>query len=81
MAVTVLAILFLIFIALIAVFGYKAFVKTGKPAGEIDKERCALCRQPFDKGQLFERQIGDYKMLYFCRHCIEGLHADLTHGG
>ena len=78
MSVTILAIGFLLMVLAIAVFGFKAIVKQGKPPEDINKERCSICRQSFFRQQLIERQIGDYKLLYFCSTCITQLHTDLT---
>jgi hypothetical protein len=76
--VTVLAIAFLIVLLLVAVLGFKAIIKQGKPPQDLNKERCSICREPFLKTQLVERQIGDYKLLFFCGSCITKLHADLV---
>ena len=77
MTVTVLAAVFLLVVLAIAVFGFKAIVKQGKPPEDINTERCSLCRQSFSKSQLIERQIGDYKLFYFCNKCITQLHTEL----
>ena len=77
MTVTILAVGFLLLVLAIALFGFKAIVKQGKPPGDINKEHCSICRQSFQKSQLIERQIGDYKLLYFCSNCIAQLHTEL----
>lgn len=77
MTVTILAVGFLLLVLAIAVFGFKAIVKQGKTPEDINKERCSLCRQSFSKSQLIERQIGDYKLFYFCSNCITQLHTEL----
>jgi hypothetical protein len=77
MVVTILAAAFLVLIGFIAFVGYRSIIS--KQASEIapDTERCSICRERFDKHALVERQIGDYRLLYFCRTCILGLYGDL----
>jgi hypothetical protein len=78
MAVTVLALAFLVLVVFIAVVGYKAFVrKSGDLTDDPNTERCSICRQRFNKQELIERQVGDYRLLYFCRNCVMGLYTDL----
>jgi len=78
MIVTVLAVAFLLTLLAIAVFGFKAIIKQGKSPQDLNKERCSICREQFPKVQLIERQIGDYKLLFFCGPCIVKLHTELT---
>jgi hypothetical protein len=77
MVVSILAVGFLILVGFIAIIGYKTIIKGGPKKEEMNMEKCSVCRQPFDKQQLILRQIGDYKLLYFCRECILKLYADL----
>lgn len=77
MIVTILAVVFLIIVLVVAVFGFRAIIKQGKAPEDLNKERCSICREQFPKAQLIERQIGDYKLLYFCPTCIAKLHAEL----
>lgn len=77
MAVTILAVVFLLFIATVAYIGYKTVIRGGPPPEEVNFEKCSVCRQRFDKNKLLIRQIGDYKLLYFCRECIIKLYTDL----
>ncbi len=77
MAVTVLAILFLIMIGFIALIGYKTIIKGGPAKEELNVEKCSICRNRFEKNLLMLRQIGDYKLLYFCKECVMKLYADL----
>ncbi len=77
MAVTVLAVLFLAIMVVIAVVGYKTVIRQRSVPQDADLEKCAICRQSFDKEKLILRQIGDYKLLYFCSDCILKLYADL----
>ncbi len=46
-----------------------------KPAdpNDVFTEKCSVCRDKFHKSKLIARQIGDYKMLYFCKKCIDEL--------
>lgn len=78
MVVTVLATAFLLLLLAVAVFGFKAIIKQGKSPQDLNKERCSICREQFSKPQLVERQIGDYKLLFFCGPCILKLHTELT---
>jgi hypothetical protein len=39
-------------------------------------DKCSICREQFSKDMLVEREIGDYKLLYFCGDCIQGLSSD-----
>jgi uncharacterized membrane protein len=76
MIVSVLAVCFLLFIGLVAYFGYKLVINRGTSPEEINTERCSICRERFQKGELILRQIGDYKLLFFCRKCIDGLNLE-----
>lgn len=78
MIVTVLAVVFLLLLLVVAVFGFKAIIRQGKAPQDLNKERCSICRKEFLKSQLIERQVGDYKLLYFCGPCITKLHSELT---
>ncbi len=78
MAITVLASIFLIAILLIAAFGFKLVIKQGKPPEDLHNEHCSVCREKFNKSMLVERQIGDYKVLYFCPSCITKLHSEMV---
>ncbi len=77
MIVSVLAIAFLVIVAFVAFIGYKAVILRGSSAAAQQTERCSICRERFEKNELLLRQIGDYKLLYFCRNCILQLYSDL----
>jgi hypothetical protein len=77
MVVSILAVGFLVLIGFIAIVGYKTIIRGGPRQAELNMEKCSVCRQSFDKNQLLLRQIGDYKLLYFCRDCVLKLYADL----
>lgn len=81
MTVTVLAILFILLVLALALFGFNAIIRQGKAPEEINKERCSLCRRVFDKSQMIERQVGDYKLMFFCASCIQELHGELERKG
>ncbi len=80
MTLSVLAILFLAVMIAVAVVGMRLLgggPRPGDGSAPPDAERCALCRQRFSKSDLVLRQVGDYKLLYFCRECVLKLYADL----
>lgn len=77
MVVTILAAAFLVLIGFVAFIGYRSIISRRSAEASPDAEQCAICRRRFDKALLVERQIGDYKLLYFCRSCILGLSEDL----
>jgi hypothetical protein len=77
MSVTILAIAFLAIIGFVAYIGFKSCIQGAPGAEEQKSERCAICRKKFEKNEMILRQIGDYKLLYFCRECVMKLYADL----
>lgn len=78
MTFTVLAVIFLLVLVIIAFVGQKLLSQKTASMKESNREQCAICRMDFDKSELIERQIGDFKIMYFCKQCIEKLHADLS---
>lgn len=78
MVVSVLAGVFLLGIALIAWFGMRLLGRSGGGPAAAAGERCSLCGKTFPRGELVERQIGDYRILRFCRDCIAALASDAT---
>ncbi|MEK7250346.1 MAG: hypothetical protein AAB209_08000 [Bacteroidota bacterium] len=78
MTVTILASIFIAFILFIALIGFKTVIKQGKSPEDLNTEKCSLCREKFSKSMLIERQIGDYKLLYFCPSCINSLHNEMV---
>ncbi len=77
MTLTILASIFLVLILLFAFIGFRVGMKPAPPAADINTEKCAVCREKFNKATLIERQIGDYKLMYFCPSCITKLHQEL----
>jgi hypothetical protein len=77
-AVTILAVVFLALITLVAFAGIRFFGKGEREAAIRDGQKCSLCLRTFEKSALIERQVGDYRLLRFCRECVQGLHAELT---
>ncbi|MEW6510174.1 MAG: hypothetical protein AB1428_04375 [Bacteroidota bacterium] len=78
MTISILAAVFLLLILGIALLGFKAIIKQGRSPEDLNKERCSICRAQYPRGQLIERQVGDYRLLYFCPSCIGSLYSDLT---
>ena len=76
MTVTALAVAFLFFIIVIVVAAQWLFTQKAGSLKPANNEQCTICRNYFDKNELVERQIGDYKVLYFCRQCVEALCAE-----
>ena len=77
MVITVLAVAFLLFIGFITYIGFRTIIRKQPGQDGEPKEKCAVCRRSFAKDSLLLRQIGDYKLLYFCRECVLQLYADL----
>jgi len=78
MTLTVLAVIFLLIVLAVALFGFRAIIKHGNEPRDINIERCSLCRREYNKSQMIERQVGDYRLFFFCGSCIKELHNDLT---
>lgn len=76
MIVTILAVCFLIFVGAVVFFGYKMVINRGTSPEEVNTERCSVCRERFHKSELIVRQIGDYRLLFFCSKCIQELYAE-----
>jgi hypothetical protein len=78
MVVSFLAILFLLIVLVIAVVGFKAVIMQGRSPADAGTEKCSIClaRHPLDR--LVARQVGDHRLLYFCRQCIAALGEDLS---
>ena len=77
MTLTILALLFLLTILALAVFGFRAIIRQGKSPEDANKEKCSICMTKYNRSQLIERQIGDYRLLHFCQSCILSLHNEV----
>lgn len=77
MTLSILAVLFLAAILSVAVVGFRAIIRQGKAPEDANKEKCSICRTQYNRSQLIERQIGDYRLLHFCQSCIMSLHNEI----
>ena len=77
MIITILAIIFLVGILVLTIAGGKILQKKAGDGTNADREKCSLCKSMYDKHDLVIRQVGDYKLLHFCRSCIVKLYADM----
>ncbi len=75
--VTVLAILFVLFLVGTIFYGFGILMRRPLSRDEIQSEKCSLCRQQFPKDELIERAVGDSRLYYFCHNCITNLHEEL----
>ncbi len=73
MIITTLAIAFILFIVVMIVFGKVAMFQRPADPNDVFTEKCSVCHEKLHKSLLIERQIGGYKMLYFCKKCIDEL--------
>ena len=71
--ITAIAILFIILIVGAIFYSYGVIMKKPPTDEELQTEACSLCRNRFDKSALIERAVGDSKLYYFCRECIQKL--------
>ena len=80
--ITYLTIGFVVLLLGAALYGFGIVMRRPPTQEELETERCTLCGKGLKKENLVERQIGDYKLLFFCRECIEKLAAEsLKHNG
>jgi hypothetical protein len=75
--ITTLAILFLLLLVGLVLYGYGIVMRRAPTDHELQTEKCSLCLQRFPQSELVERQIGDYKLMFFCERCITTLQVDL----
>ena len=81
MLFSVLAVSFLVLVGFVVFIGYQTvFRRAGGVKEDVPTEKCTICRERIAKELLVERQIGDYKLLYFCRKCIVELYSGLGPG-
>jgi len=78
MTFSILAALFLVMLMAVIFYGYGFIIRSNKLDGNAGTERCTICRGKFEKGQLIEREVGDSKLIYFCKTCIIHLYDDVT---
>ena len=74
--ITYLAIGFILLMLGAIVYGFGIVMRRAPVNQELTTEQCALCLKRFSKSVLVERQIGDSKILYFCRTCVQSLAVD-----
>jgi hypothetical protein len=77
MTLTILAAIFLSITVAVALLGFRAVITQGKSPAELDKEKCSICRATFPTSELLERQVGDVRVLHFCRACITALNTEM----
>ncbi len=77
MAVTILAAAFLLVLGALAAAGFMLFRNGGTRQSAGEGEKCSVCGRRFQRAHLLERQVGDYRLLRFCRECILSLYTDL----
>lgn len=73
---TTLAVIFVVGLVLAVFYGFSIVMRRPPTIEDLTTEKCTICRQKYDKRDLVEREVGDYKLLYFCRVCIESLSRD-----
>ena len=75
---TYLAIIFVLTLIAAIMYGFGIFMRRPPTREELLTEKCSICREPRPKEEMVERQIGDYKVLWFCRSCITDLHHEAS---
>ena len=71
--ITYLTIGFVVLLLGAVLYGFGIVMRRPPTQEELETEPCTLCGQRINKDNLVERQIGDYKVLFFCTVCIEKL--------
>ena len=71
--ITYLTIGFVVLLLGAVLYGFGIVMRRPPTQEELETESCTLCGQRLKKENLVERQIGDYKVLFFCKECIEKL--------
>jgi hypothetical protein len=72
-----LSILFLLFIIISVFYGWGIIMRRTSRTGEEGMGTCSVCRKKMSREKLLTREIGDYKILYFCGDCVRGLWKEL----
>lgn len=73
-----ISIIFLILLVGAIFYGYSIVMRKPPTKDELDSRQCTLCRKQYPKEKLVEREIGDYKILYFCNSCISSLSTEAS---
>lgn len=73
---TTLAILFVLGLLGAIVYGFGIVMRAAPSKDEIDMRQCSVCRKRYPKHLVIEREIGDSKVLHFCKPCVAGLAMD-----
>ena len=76
--ITYLAIAFIIFLLGSVLYGFSIVMKRPPTKEELKTETCSLCRKRYEKENLVEREVGDYRVYYFCANCIAKLYDELV---
>jgi hypothetical protein len=75
--VTILAIVFVLLLIGTIFYGFGIIVRRPPTEEELQTAQCSLCSRRLPREELIERQVGDYRLLYFCAECIAGLNEEL----
>ncbi len=78
MTLSILAFFFLLMLIAIIFYGYGFIMRSTKPTLQNNIEPCAICKKQFERQQLVEREIGDSKLMYFCKACVIRLYDDAS---
>lgn len=78
MILSILAGLFLLSLVAVILYGYGFLMRGAKRQGDDDTEVCTLCRKKYPRHLLVVREIGDSRLNFFCKACIEQLHVDAS---
>ncbi|HUI11609.1 MAG TPA: hypothetical protein VL221_14845 [Bacteroidota bacterium] len=78
MTLSILALVFLAGVLVIAILGFRTIIRKGPAPDDLNRERCSICREQFNRSLLIERQVGDHRMLYFCQTCVMSLHNEMV---
>jgi hypothetical protein len=72
-----LTILFLLFILISVFYGWGIVMRRTSRSGGEETGTCSVCRKKIPLEKLLSREVGDYKILYFCGDCVRGLWREL----
>lgn len=77
--VTFLSVSFLIFLVSLIFYGYGFIVTSSKSKEDVEMEKCTVCNFKFEKKEMILRQVGDFKLIYFCKNCIQNLSEEVKY--